>query len=305
FDIAEYKKAEILLLHVMNSPGVWGKLFGDRRAQLKVERKLQLVVEEWSKLGKKISYSVKKGVPAKVILSVSDSLKTMAIIMVKSDSNEEEELLSTTARTVISGASCPVILIPGHHISGSWKIENIVLPMDLSLEIPETLELPSETSNLVGNAILLGRYFHSPVHLVGVVSGGVTVEKSNLYKRIEKVHSVIEYFGVTCTSATYAKSQKKISAVVLEHAEKVHGDLILIKPIQKAQFSKNQIGQTAESILNESSIPVLTFSVKAMHKLHQMVQFIDPFSLMGKEEEISDRRFKKLINLYDKFHINN
>jgi nucleotide-binding universal stress UspA family protein len=152
---------------------------------------------------------------------------------------------------MIMKSSAPVICVTGDENSIDYK--NIVLPLDLT----KSVRLQ------VFNAISFGLHFKSKIHLVSAINAGVPFRKSRIFRKMRKVQKTIVENGVECTMELFKRSHELPYKVVQKYAHEIGGDLIMIMTHSENITSDNYIGAFAHHIVNESRIPVISFSHKA------------------------------------------
>jgi nucleotide-binding universal stress UspA family protein len=83
---------------------------------------------------------------------------------------------------------------------------------------------------------------------------------NRLTRQLDQVKKFIEEQGVDCTAEIVrdTKGGQSLSESVIDYANKSKGDLIMIMTQQEEDFTDFFIGSSAQGIINESDIPVLS-----------------------------------------------
>ena len=165
------------------------------------------------------------------------------------DSNIRKKIMGSNASRVVSGSVLPVITIKGKkHRSGCKKI---LLPLDFS----------KETKEKVNFAINFAKVFDSEVVVYSAVFSKDEFISNKLRRNFEQVENIIKSSGVKC-SVEFAQSKNNMTLAnsVLNFSEKINSDLIIIMTQSESHFLSHFIGSTAQSIINNSDIPVLSIT---------------------------------------------
>ena len=91
--------------------------------------------------------------------------------------------------------------------------------------------------------------------------------RASLTRQMEQVKSYVHKQGVQCSAEIIktAKGEDTPAQCILDYANKIDGDLIIIMTQQETNFTRMFIGSTAQEIVNNSEIPVMSIIPK-MHK---------------------------------------
>ena len=83
---------------------------------------------------------------------------------------------------------------------------------------------------------------------------------NRLTRQLGQVKAFLEKEGIECSAEIVkgAKGEDSLAGNIIEYAEKVEGDLIMIMTQQETDFTKFFIGSSAQEIINHSPIPVLS-----------------------------------------------
>lgn len=273
YDLARFLKAEIVLLYVIESNDFFSGFFAPSIDKVKPEveqRLIKMVDELKAESSLEFSYAIETGKVYERIVCKAEELKARFIVMGKNGSNQGlKRFLGSNTIHVISESSCPVISIKGKHSIG---YKNIVLPLDLT----------KRTREKVASAISFSRFFGSHVHVVSVLTGGVLVQKSRIFKRMKKVQRELEQNGVSCTLKLYKKSKTPDYDQVIAYCNEINADLVMIMTHQEGRVRDYYIGSFAHHIINESEIPVLSIiPSRSIEEDESIIEaMVDPFNLI-------------------------
>jgi nucleotide-binding universal stress UspA family protein len=218
--------------------------------------RLQKVAEDASaKSGVAVDFRIETGRIYEQILKIAKENRARFIVMGRTSKELDRGRFGSNAMHVAEAAPCPVITIPAVNFDASFK--NIVLPIDLT----------KQTREEVFNAISFGLFFDATIHLVSVIMGGVSAQKSRIYKKMLGMKKMIEENGVRCTDKLFKKSHLAIHEVVLNYARDIHADNLMLMTHQEISSSDKYIGAVAHQIIREAPMPVISLtSAASMHK---------------------------------------
>lgn len=254
YNLARILQAEITLLYVMEEPGPVVKLFNkseDEQLKDAIQTNLNKYAEEASKkAGVKVNTLIARGKVYDKIVEVSEMLNAVMIIMgFNGTSGIKKRFIGSNALRVVREAKAPVLTIKGKHHRQGCK--NIVLPLDLT----------KETKDKVGKAIELAKlYGGSTIRVVSVLISTEEFVINRLTRQMSQVKRQIEMSGVECTAEIVKsiKGEESLANVIIDYANKVDGDLIMIMTQQEVDFTRYFIGSSAQEVINQSDIPVLS-----------------------------------------------
>ena len=280
YDLAQFVNSGILLVLVISDDlltlsDVFKNEHSDRMKkkitdsmQREISERLQKVVADASaESGVVVDYRIETGKIYDRILEIAKENTARFIVMGRTSAELDRGRFGSNVMQVVEKAPCPVITIPS--VTYDTTLKNIVLPIDLT----------KQTREEVFNAISFGLFFDASIHLVSVIMGGVSAQKSRIYKKMQVMKKMIEENGVRCTDKLFKKSHLAIHEVVLNYAKDIHADNLMIMTHQEISTSDKYIGAVAHQIIRESPMPVISLTSAAS---------------MYKQSEKSSRWFKKL-----------
>lgn len=246
-NLSVYFKSQVKLLHVKDT-GL-GKYFSSSAETLNVEEKLKQIALKFAKPDVPLDIIIDQGVVHDRINKVASDLDANFIVMgVNSGSKFKKRLIGDTALRVVRESSVPVITIKGkHHYKGC---RNIVFPLDLT----ET------TTQKVFNAIDFAKKGNCSIRILSVLFTTDDFVVSKLVRQIEEVRKTITSNNIECTAEIVKaiKGEETTAQVIIDYAHKVEGDMIMIMTQHEADLKEKMLGSTAEEIIMDSDIPVMS-----------------------------------------------
>ena len=205
--------------------------------------------------GVAVNYRIETGRIYEKILDIAKENSARFIVMGRTSRTSNKGGIGSNALHIVEESSCPVITFPSIRNNSSFK--NIVLPIDLT----------KQTREEVFNAISFGLFFHATIHLVSVIMGGVAVQRSRIYKKMQGMKKMIEENGVHCTDKLFKKTHRTIHEVIMDYSRDINADALMIMTHQEIHTSDKYIGAVANQIIKESSLPVISLtSAAALYK---------------------------------------
>lgn len=245
--------SEIHILNVISEEFSLSKLFNDddkaefeKRAKSKLD---EFVAEKNKEYGVELHPVQVHGKIYNQIANTADVIDAQFIVMGTAGTPTlKKKFIGSNALRVVRESHKPVITIKGkHHRKGC---QNIILPLDLT----------KETKEKVTKAIEFAKRFGSIIRVVSVLLTNDEFVVNRLTRQLDQVKKYIEEQGVDCTAEIVrdTKGSQSLSESVIDYANKSKGDLIMIMTQQEEDFTDFFIGSSAQGIINESDIPVLS-----------------------------------------------
>lgn len=251
YNIARFSGSELLLINVIDEDffksleHIFSSSVYEDPMRDQIQSSLdKLAVEIQREAGIKVNTTIRKGKIYEEIVNVANEIDAKFIIMGTHGAvGLKKKFLGSNAARVIKEAHCPVITIKGkdHH----WGCKKIVLPLDPS----------KETKEKVDKAIELADFFGSEIYVVSVITSDDEFATNKLTRQMKQVKSIIE----SRTIPVYTEFIKgnDISQEIINYAEKINADLIIIMTQQEIYWTEMFIGFAAQEIINNADIPVL------------------------------------------------
>ncbi len=254
--VAKILKAELTLLSVIEESGFFARVFGDNDDEVmfelkkKAQAKLEELAEDIRRKNKlDVNTLVSKGKVYQKIVEASEMIDASYIVMGTDGQPKDfqKKLIGSNAFRVVSTANCPVITIKGtEHYDGCKRI---VLPLDLE----------KETKEKVKYAVNLGRLWNATINIVSVVASSDEEDMNRLKGTVRQVQKYITDRGLECNSELVVKPKgQRLVHTILDYAIEKNADLVVIMTQQELDYTPNFIGSSAQSIIYNSNIPVMS-----------------------------------------------
>lgn len=255
YNLAREYNADITLLHVIEDGGAFGKIFSKQQDEL-LRKDIQAQLDELAagvekKTKRKVDTLIARGKAYEKIAEIAQMLNAVFIIMGCSGvaNGIKGRFIGSNALRVVRESTIPVITVKGKHHRDGCK--NIVLPLDLTKETREKVTKAIEIAKLCTGAA---------IRVVSVLFTTDEFVVNRLTRQLSQVKNFVEKEGIECTAEIIkgAKGEDSLAWNIIDYSNKVEGDIILIMTQQEVDFTKFFIGSSAQEIILNSDIPVLS-----------------------------------------------
>jgi nucleotide-binding universal stress UspA family protein len=185
------------------------------------------------------------------LTKVADVLNPLFIIMRITEKLSPDKLIGRNAFKMVRQSKHSVITLRGEDNRDGCKV--ILLPLDVSRESREKVD----------RAIELALLFKAEVKIISILEHHSKEEEVKLQIISDQVLKVMRDKHVTCSAEI--RFGKNIPKLVIDYGHEVQADLIVIMTQEKLHISEIMpwnMGTTAQQLINESDIPVLSFRPK-------------------------------------------
>ncbi|NOX84516.1 MAG: universal stress protein [Chlorobi bacterium] len=196
------------------------------------------------------------GQPAEEILKAATSYGVDLIAMsththIEDDYPEKNEL-GATVKKVIHQSVKPVFTFNSN--VQLKKIRKILLPLDLT----------AETRQKVTNAIDIAHNLHASIHIVAVFTSSYEEIRNQLEEQMVLARNFIEEAKIPVTTKliTSEKGNRHVAFRILEYADEINADLIMIMTQQETRLEQFFMGSAAQTILRFAKVPVMSIIPK-------------------------------------------
>jgi nucleotide-binding universal stress UspA family protein len=250
--LAKVINGEITLLYVIESHGFLSRFTASQDEEVKKEinGKLdELIADTEKNEGIRCDKVIAHGTVYDKVTEVAEMLNARFIVMgTNGGTNIRRRFIGSNALRVVRESKVPVISIKGKHHRDGCK--NIVLPLDLT----------KETREKVSKAIEFAKLYNSDVRIASVLFTTDEFIVNRLTRQLSQVKGFMEKAGVRCTAEIIKgiKGEESLGQIIIDYANKVEGDLIMIMTQQETDITELFIGSAAQEIINKSDIPVLS-----------------------------------------------
>lgn len=253
YNLAREYNAELTLLYVIEETNILSRFFTkqqDEDVKKTIQKELdELAADVEKKSGRVVNTLIARGSVYDKISEIAEVINATFIIMgTNGATGIKKKFIGSNALRVVREAKCPVITIRGKYHRNGCK--NIVLPLDLT----------KETREKVGKAIELAKLANSTIHVISLSFSSDDFVANRLSRQLNQVATFIEKHNVECTAEIIkgAKGEESLAQTIIDYAHKVEADLIMIMTQQEVDFTDYFIGSSAQEIINNSDIPVLS-----------------------------------------------
>lgn len=245
--------SEIHVLNVISEEFSLNKLFDDSdkiQFQQRTKQRLKEFVEEKNaEFGIELQSIQVTGKIYNQIVNSANVIDAEFIVMGTAGSSTlKKRFIGSNALRVVRESNKPVITIKGkHHRKGC---QNIVLPLDLT----------KETKEKVAKAVEFAKRFGSIIRVVSVLMTNDEFIVNRLTRQLDQVKKYISQQGVECGAEIVrdTKGDHTLAESIIDYASRTKGDLIMIMTQQEQDFTDYFIGSSAQEVINNSEIPVLS-----------------------------------------------
>ena len=204
--------------------------------------------------GQDIEYRCRKGVAYKEIVALSIENKVdMIITGVHGAHGFRRFLMGNNANHIIAEAKCPVLTIGLHRTLGR-ALQDIVLPIDQSLD----------TRQKVGIATQFAQLFGATIHILGLYTSSVKTLQRRVDEYVRQVNKHLVKNGIK--TEIHIEKNYKGAKSILNYSKKVDANLILTMIETESRTSDLWLGSQGQQLVNQSTIPVLSIANKQLIK---------------------------------------
>lgn len=252
--LAQVIQGDITLLYVIETGGLLGRFANplqDEELKKEINAKMEELISSIDKKDHvKVDSVVAHGSVYDKVAEVAEMLNARFIVMGTNGGKGKirRRFIGSNALRVVRESKVPVITIKGKHHRAGCK--NIVLPLDLT----------KETREKVAKAIEFAKLYGSDIRISSVLFTTDEFIVNRLTRQLSQVKSFVEKAGVRCTAEIIKgiKGEESLGQIIIDYANKVEGDLIMIMTQQEQDITDLFIGSAAQDIINRSDIPVLS-----------------------------------------------
>ena len=243
-DVANRMQSDIIL--------IWARreklLFSDEQLGTMTnlaQEKLQQLCEKYKPALHygKLRWQITNGKVAPALATTATrELASMIIIGTNGASGFEKYWMGSQAVRIVQDSPCPVLTVrQGYNFHK--QLERIVVPIRVN----------ANSRQKVPPAASMARIFGSEVHILGLID--LKEEQASLRTYMQQSVDYLEKEGVRYHTET--REYTNYCDTVLDYAEEVAADLLVINTEQDRIISQIFLGTNAQQIVHRSQIPVL------------------------------------------------
>ena len=252
--LAKMINGEITLIYVVENTGLLSRFkdpLQDEELKKEINTKLDEYITGIEKTdGVKTEKIIAVGSVYDKVAEVAEMLNAKFIVMGTNGGKGKirRRFIGSNALRIVRESRVPVITIKGKQHRDGCK--NIVLPLDLT----------KETREKVAKAIEFAKMYGSDIRIASVLFTTDEFIVNRLTRQLSQVKSFVEKAGVRCTAEIIKgiKGEESLGQIIIDYANKVEGDLIMIMTQQEQDITELFIGSAAQEIINRSDVPVLS-----------------------------------------------
>lgn len=243
-------EGELYIIHVVDEPGAISSFFSNvdmDEVSEKIWEKMSELESQIVSRGIKAHSMVARGKIYEEVVRTAELIGASFIVMGTNGADGiMKRFIGSNALRVVRESRVPVISLKGKPKQDGFK--NIVLPLDLT----------KETREKVNKAIELSRQFGAFIHVVSILLTEDEEVVNKLRLQLNQVEAFLTKADVSHSAEIVKVSEKAkdLSVAVMDYANKVGGDLLMIMTQQEVEFSERFIGSAAQELINNSEIPV-------------------------------------------------
>lgn len=244
YNIARYIKARITLLHVIT-----GKLKAESENLIEKDT-LDDLTDRLNNISNSVteksdiecSFLIETGRIVPAIIETAKNIDARYIFI-----GSRKESIGPISMRLIKEAPCPVVSIKGkHHREGCKRI---ILPLDLTKDTTKKVEITAK----------LAQHFNAEIDVISAMQPNQEFKLTKLNLLINQVADYFKNKEITCNTKILNTGTKmdQITNNLLDYADDIKGDLIVIMIQQENQIKELIIGSLARKLIMSSNIPVL------------------------------------------------
>ena len=235
YNLAKYTHSKIVLIHAYDKAGE--EQYDELKALTKLTETESGVPTDFMNVKGNIYTEVPK---------VAEEIKATLVIAGLESHMKSKDILAPSASKMIRECTCPVISIRGRdHRDGC---ENILLPLDLSRESREKVDV----------AVQFAHYFGASIRILAVFSLSDAAYENQLLAYAHQVKQYIKGKGISCSNKSIASDH--IADTIVEYANKIESDLIMIMNKPNLSIKEFFSGTEAQKVVDVSNLPVMSIN---------------------------------------------
>lgn len=248
--------AELVVLHVLETYAYNAVLdnLGTSYQEIVgkgIEEKLwSLITDQEDMVDLSIQVRIEEGKVHRVIRAVAEEEDISLIVMgthgASGAGHLDKMVLGSNAYRVMNSSTVPVLTI--RNAQKHARVERIVLPLDIT----------KKTTLKVNAAIDMAKKFGASIYLVAITEffDDFNPKIDRVPKALEEVEHRISAAGISCSAAQI--KYKDVAKGVIDYADEVRADLIIIMTRQETILEEWLLGSHARKIISQSTVPVLS-----------------------------------------------
>lgn len=235
YNLAKYTHSKIVLLHAYEKAG-----------EEKYDELKALTKQTETEGGVPTEFMNVKGNIYSEVPKVAQEIGATLVMAGIESHMSAKNIIGASASKMIRECECPVITIRGkEHRDGC---ENILLPLDLSRESREKVDV----------AVQFAHYFGASIRILAVFSLSDAAYENQLLAYSHQVKQYIKGKGISCSNKSIASDS--VADTIVEYANKIEADLIIIMNKPNLSIKEFFSGTEAQKVVDVSNLPVMTIN---------------------------------------------
>jgi nucleotide-binding universal stress UspA family protein len=235
YNLAKYTHSKIVLLHTYDKVG--SEMYDELKS---------LTKQTEAESGSPTEYMNVRGNIYSEVTRIAEDIKATLVMVGLESHMTAKNILGESASKMIRECHCPVISIRGKE--NKEGCENILLPLDLSRESREKVDV----------AVQFAHYFGASIRILSVFSLSDAAYENQLLAYSNQVKQYIKGKGISCSNKSLAS--ENVADAIVEYANKVESDLIVIMNKPTLSIKEYFSGTEAQKVIDISNLPVMTIN---------------------------------------------
>jgi nucleotide-binding universal stress UspA family protein len=246
--------AVIYVLYILEDESPFMKMVitGEQRKLMKkgAEDKLKEIISDKTKgLYPGIKSIIKEGKVYRMIIETAKEISADLIIMGRTDSMDlVKNFTGTNTMHLVRESAIPVITLK--KTAKGECCNHILLPLDLT----------KQTRKQVNSAISESIKLQASITLVTVLAENLVSQKLRFSTRLREITDIINSFNIKCDYTLIIDTNPVWSKLLNKLSKETGADMVMIMTQQEFDFTEYFIGSTAQEIINNSDLPVLSLT---------------------------------------------
>jgi len=247
-------KADIHLLYVLEEESSILKMVLTNAQRKMMQRGANdnlndIVKQKSAHLDIKLSPIIKKGKVYDRIVETATEFGSSLIFMGRTDSTDMvKNFTGTNTMHIVRESDIPAITLK--KMPETPECEHIVLPLDLT----------KQTKKQVCKAIDIAKFFQSRITILTVLMDDSVSLEIKFSTRLREIKDIFESLNISCDYKLIRNPDPVWSQLLNKFSLEFHADLVMIMTQQELDFTEYFIGSTAQEIINNSDLPVLSMT---------------------------------------------
>jgi nucleotide-binding universal stress UspA family protein len=192
---------------------------------------------------------IKQGKVYQMIIETTKEISANLIMMGRTDSMDMvKNFLGTNTMHLVRESAVPVITLKKP--AKETCCRHILLPLDLT----------KQTKKQVSRAIKEAKVLQASITLVTVLNENMVSLKLRFSTRLRKITDIINSFNIKCDYRLIIDTKPVWSKLLNKLSKETGADMVMIMTQQELDFKEYFIGSTAQEIIDNSDLPVLSLT---------------------------------------------